>query len=204
MQNTIQEQAQPTFKESSSVDHSPHTIDYFFNSPKSEPREDSEDETPRKQVRSGRKRQRHDSEESDETYTPYKEHYTPRKYRPRKASVPIKDMIKALEGAQKDAPKSRRGRPPKMQRRDSTVSTVSNNSSMSTHEMKYRELRDKNNEASKRSRMNRKLKELQMEQLADDLEERNNKLRVQADMLSQRINELRKTFMLAVSQKKVG
>lgn len=192
---------QPKFEETPSVDHSPLTTDYYMKSPKSEPHEESDDDTLKK---AGRKRQRHDSEESDETYIPYKEHqHTPKKYRPRKPSVPIKDMIKALEGAQKDAPKSRRGRPPKT-RRDSTLSTISNNSSVSNHEMKYRELRDKNNEASKRSRMNRKLKELQMEQLADDLEEKNKKLRVQAVMLTQRINELRKTFMLAVSQQKVG
>lgn len=109
-------------------------------------------------------------------------------------------MIQALEGAQQQPKK--RGRPPG--RRQSNISTVSNNSGASTHEVKYRELRDKNNEASKRSRMNRKLKELQMEQLADELEERNKKLKIRADLLEDMTKKLREAFLTAVKQTKVG
>lgn len=147
------------------------------------------------------RRRRHDSEDSDETYTPYVEH-TPRKYKRRKPSIPIKDMILALEEAQPTT-KARRGRPPK--RRDSVVSSVcsidDNTSSVSTHESKYRELRDKNNEASKRSRMNRKLKELQMEKFAEDLEDRNKKLKVKADILEDMTKRLKDALMKAILQK---
>lgn len=171
--------------------------DYEPITPKTESTVDSEEEIIKPTLR---KRRRNDSEDSDETYSPYTEH-SPRKYRRRKPGIPIKEMIKALEGAQQPT-KTRRGRPPK--RRDSTVSTVSNNSSISTHEMKYRELRDKNNEASKRSRMNRKIKELQMEQMADELEERNKILKVRADLLEDMTKKLRDALMSAVSQKKTG
>lgn len=146
-------------------------------------------------------RKRHnDSGDSDATYTPYTEQS--RKYKRRKPSVPIKDMILALEGSQK-LTKARRGRPPK--RRESTVSSVcsvdDNTSSISTQEMKYRELRDKNNEASKRSRMNRKLKELQMEQLVVELEERNKKLKIKADILEEMSKKMKDALMTAILQK---
>ncbi|XP_046967038.1 uncharacterized protein LOC124535055 isoform X1 [Vanessa cardui] len=184
------------YAERAKTEESPAPVDYEPITPKSEPIVDSEEDT----TSNPKKRRRHDSEDSDETYTPYTEQ-SPRKYRKRKPNIPIKEMIKALEGAQQPT-KTRRGRPPK--RRESTLSTVSDNSSVSTHEMKYRELRDKNNEASKRSRMNRKIKELQMEQLADELEERNKILKVRADLLEDMTKKLRDALMTAVSQKKVG
>ncbi|XP_022123086.2 uncharacterized protein LOC110998653 [Pieris rapae] len=176
------------------LENSP-SAEYEPITPKSEPPLDSEEDN---KLRTS-KRQRRDSEESDESYTPYEQ---TRRYKRRKPSIPIKDMIRALEGSQQ-LTKARRGRPPK--RRESTISNVSeNSSSVSTHEIKYRELRDKNNEASKRSRMNRKLKELQMEQLASDLEERNKKLRVRADLLEEMTKKLREAFMAAVAKSKVG
>ncbi|XP_041968313.1 uncharacterized protein LOC121725410 isoform X2 [Aricia agestis] len=179
--------------ESTSIVNSPSVESPPFT-PKSEHHIDTDED-----VKIKRKRRRLTSEDSDESYTPYTE-ASPRKYKRRKPSIPIQDMIRVLEGSQQ-LPKARRGRPPK--RRESTVSTVSENSStVSTHEMKYRELRDKNNEASKRSRMNRKLKELQMEQLADELEERNKKLRVRAELLEDMTKKLREAFMSAVAQKK--
>ncbi|XP_026759785.1 uncharacterized protein LOC113518948 [Galleria mellonella] len=150
---------------------------------------------------SNRKR-RHDSEDSDETYTPYIENTT-RKYRKRKPNIPIKDMILALEGSQHLTKPRKRGRPPK--RRESTVSSIcsvdDNTSTISTQEMKYRELRDKNNEASKRSRMNRKLKELQMEQLAEELEEKNKKLTVKVKVLEEMTIKLKDALMTAMTQK---
>ncbi|XP_023943499.1 uncharacterized protein LOC112049719 [Bicyclus anynana] len=161
------------------------------------PKTESESEEDTKPPR--RKRPRHDSEESDETYNPYTETHRVRKVARKAPKKDIKQMIQALEGVQQQPRK--RGRPPG--RRQSTMSTVSNTSSVSTHELKYRELRDKNNEASKRSRMNRKLKELQSEQLADDLEERNNKLKIRVELLEKMTTKLREAFMTAV-QKKAG
>ncbi|XP_075976342.1 uncharacterized protein LOC142976715 [Anticarsia gemmatalis] len=177
-----------TLKTSPKVDYEPIT-------PKSESHVESDNDDSKS---STSKRRHHDSEDSDETYTPYSEQ-PPRKYKRRKPNVPIKDLILALESQ----PKARRGRPPK--RRESTVSSVcsvdENSSSTSTQEFKYRELRDKNNEASKRSRMNRKLKEQQMELLADELEEKNRKLRVQADILEEMTRKLKNELMSAILKK---
>ncbi|CAH2040363.1 unnamed protein product, partial [Iphiclides podalirius] len=176
-------------------------LDYEPITPKTESHADSDNDDTKSYTS---KKRRRNSEDSDATYTPYNEH-TPRKYRKRKSSIPIVDKIRALEDSQQLKP-TRRGRPPK--RRESTVSSVcsvdENSSSVSTHELRYRELRDKNNEASKRSRMNRKLKELQMEQLALELEERNKKLRVRAEILEDMTKKLREAFMSAVSQKRLN
>lgn len=174
------------------------SVDYEPITPKTESHIDSDVDDSKSH---SSRRRRRDSEDSDETYTPYVEQ-TPRKHKRRKPSIPIKDMILALEEAQPTT-KARRGRPPK--RRDSVVSSVcsidDNASSVSTHGSTYRALRDKNNEASKRSRMNRKLKELQMEQLADDLEDRNKKLKVKADILEDMTKRLKDALMNAILQK---
>lgn len=162
------------------------------------PKTESESEEDTRPQR--KKRPRRDTEDSDEEYTPYTDTHRPRKITRKAPKKDIKQMIQALEGAQQQPKK--RGRPPG--RRQSVISTVSNNSGASTHEVKYRELRDKNNEASKRSRMNRKLKELQMEQLADELEERNKKLKIRADLLEDMTKKLREAFLTAVKQSKVG
>lgn len=176
-------------------------MEYDIITPKTESHIDSDCEEI--ETVSPAKRKRKASEDSDETYTPYTDKViTPRKYKRRKPNIPIKDMIVMLEGNQQQN-KARRGRPPK--RRESTVSSVCSvddtNSSLCTTEYKYRELRDKNNEASKRSRMNRKLKELQMEQMAMELEERNKKLKVRADILEEMTKRLKDTLMTAILQK---
>lgn len=194
---TIQEPG-PDLDSSCSKTNISSPAEYEPITPKSESHAESESDD----IKSHLTKRRHEnSEDSDETYTPYTEQ-TNRKYKRRKPSVPIKDMILALEGSQQ-LTKARRGRPPK--RRESTVSSVcsvdENSSSMSNHENKYRELRDKNNEASKRSRMNRKLKELQMEQLADELEERNKKLKVKAEILEEMTKKLKDALMTAILQK---
>lgn len=176
------------------------SVDYEPITPKTESRLDSDEED----IKHFNNRKRHrNSEDSDEPYTPYPTRLS-RRTKKRKLHVPIKELIQELEEAQpKDHEKPKRGRPPK--RRDSAVSSVhsadDNASIISTHEIKYRELRDKNNEASKRSRMNRKLKELQMEQLADDLEERNKKLKVRADILEDMTKRMKEALMTAILQK---
>lgn len=63
---------------------------------------------------------------------------------------------------------SKRGRPP---RRTSSISSEQSDAS------KYRELRDKNNEASRKSRLKRKIKELEAQGEADELERRNTQLK---------------------------
>ncbi|CAB3235453.1 unnamed protein product [Arctia plantaginis] len=187
MKNTSTE-AFTAFKTSPQVDYDPIT-------PKSESHMESDNEDSKSYTS---KRRRHDSEDSDKTYTPYTEQ-PPRKYKRRKPSVPIKDLILALESQ----PKARRGRPPK--RRESTVSSVcsvdENSSFASTQEYKYRELRDKNNEASKRSRMNRRLKEEQMEELAVNLAEENKRLKVRVGVLEEMTKKLKNELMSAILKK---
>lgn len=174
----------------------PYTA-YSPMTPKTESHVDSDDEAA--YLSSRRPRRRRVSEDSDESYKPEIEQ--PRRKRKKPNIKALKQKISELEGSQSQTP-VRRGRPPK--RRDSTVSSVysidDHNFSPSNTEMKYRELRDKNNEASKRSRMNRKLKELQMEQLAVELEEKNKKLKVKADILEEMTKRLKDALMTAILQ----
>ncbi|XP_013194050.1 uncharacterized protein LOC106137702 [Amyelois transitella] len=140
-------------------------------------------------------KRRHPSDDSDETYTPTRKEKERKRKKP---DIKIKAIMDALEKT-----KARRGRPPnrRMSIVSSTGSVDDNASNLSNQEMKYRELRDKNNEASKRSRMNRKLKELQMEQLADELEEQNKKLKVRANILEEMTVKLKNALMAAMTQK---
>ncbi|XP_072397850.1 uncharacterized protein [Diabrotica undecimpunctata] len=81
--------------------------------------------------------------------------------------------------------KKARGRPPK--RTESISSDCSKDSDVS----KYRELRDKNNEASRKSRMKRKIKELEMDKEADELHNKNIKLKAQVEELEKMVNNFR-------------
>lgn len=90
----------------------------------------------------------------------------------------------------------RRGRPPKR-----NVS-ISSDDYGDTPEAKYRELRDKNNEASRRSRLKRKLKEMEYGKEADELERDNQKLRVQVEELEKTVTSFRNNLMLLLLNKK--
>ncbi|XP_030763839.1 uncharacterized protein LOC115888299 isoform X2 [Sitophilus oryzae] len=78
-----------------------------------------------------------------------------------------------------------RGRPPK--RTDSMSSECSKDSELS----KYRELRDKNNEASRKSRLKRKVKELEYEKEADELHVKNIRLKAQVEELEKMVSTFR-------------
>ncbi|GLV31997.1 hypothetical protein CBL_07756 [Carabus blaptoides fortunei] len=90
----------------------------------------------------------------------------------------------------------RRGRPPKR-----TVSISSESTNADTEVSRYRELRDKNNEASRRSRLNRKMKEQHLEQEAADLETRNRKLKVRVTELDKLVNSMRNNLMQMLLKK---
>lgn len=90
----------------------------------------------------------------------------------------------------------RRGRPPK---RNISISSESTNADNEVS--RYRELRDKNNEASRRSRLNRKMKEISLEQEADDLDVRNRKLKVQVHEMERQVNTLRQNLMQMLLKK---
>ena len=67
---------------------------------------------------------------------------------------------------------------------------------------RYRELRDRNNEASRKSRLNRKQKEVEMIHLAVDLEKENRELKTKADSLEKLVKKLREALMNIVLTKK--
>ncbi|XP_076252508.1 uncharacterized protein LOC143191378 isoform X1 [Rhynchophorus ferrugineus] len=89
-----------------------------------------------------------------------------------------------------------RGRPPK--RTDS----LSSDGSKDTELSKYRELRDKNNEASRRSRLKRKIKEQEYEKEADELREKNIKLKTQVEELEKLVNTYRKDLFSILGKSK--
>lgn len=112
--------------------------------------------------RAGRKRIKLSSKPSDFSYTDV-------------SSDEEEEEVKAV----------RRGRPPKRQL------SISSESSKDCDALRYRELRDKNNEASRRSRLKRKMKEVDMEKEADELEERNIKLKTEVAELEKTVNNFR-------------
>lgn len=92
--------------------------------------------------------------------------------------------------------KVRRGRPPKRNM------SISSDSSKDCDAVRYRELRDKNNEASRRSRLKRKMKEMSLEKEATELEEKNVKLKTQVEELEKTVNNFRTNlFKIIMSNK---
>ncbi|XP_075230889.1 uncharacterized protein LOC142329880 isoform X2 [Lycorma delicatula] len=66
---------------------------------------------------------------------------------------------------------------------------------------RYRELRDRNNEASRRSRLNRKSREMEMKQQAVKLEQENKRLKAKADEMERLVKRLREGLMQLVLKK---
>lgn len=66
---------------------------------------------------------------------------------------------------------------------------------------RYRELRDKNNEASRRSRQNRKDKEKDMFKTLEDAERKNVQLKARAEELEKLVNSLRQLLLQVVLKK---
>ncbi|VEN49932.1 unnamed protein product [Callosobruchus maculatus] len=87
-----------------------------------------------------------------------------------------------------------RGRPPR--RADSLSSDCSKDSDAN----KYRELRDKNNEASRKSRLKRKIKEQEIEKEAEELNWKNVKLKAQVEELEKMVNNFRDNLFKIMSK----
>lgn len=66
---------------------------------------------------------------------------------------------------------------------------------------KYRELRDKNNEASRKSRLQRKLKEQQMETELQELESKNVRLKAKADEMKRMVDNFRSNLFKIMARK---
>lgn len=91
--------------------------------------------------------------------------------------------------------KKSRGRPPKR------TGSVSSDCSKDSDASKYRELRDKNNEASRRSRLKRKIKEQELENEADELFSNNIKLKAQVEELEKLVTKFREDLFKIMIRK---
>lgn len=67
---------------------------------------------------------------------------------------------------------------------------------------RYRELRDKNNEASRKSRQNRKTRDLEMKEYAEKLASDNQTLKIKADEMERLVKKLRQALLEAVVKTK--
>jgi len=67
---------------------------------------------------------------------------------------------------------------------------------------KYRQLRDRNNEASRKSRATRKAKENELNSSASQLEAINRRLTVKAEELEQMVNDMRQALLKMMTKKK--
>lgn len=126
-------------------------------------------------------------EDSDEEYVPPSEKRTKRQ----RSTVEYN-----MENDELPLIKSKRGRPPKR-----NVS-ISSDDYGDSPESRYRELRDKNNEASRKSRLKRKLKERELEEEGDELEEKNAKLRARVEELEKTVSRFRNNLMTLLLNKK--
>jgi Basic region leucine zipper len=102
------------------------------------------------------------------------------------------DYESACSSQHESRPK-RRGRPPKPI--ESRPMSPSEYSHLSEADWKYRELRNKNNEASRRSRQNRKAKESTIECEANEMTRRYRVLEVQERKLIKQCAKWRKAVM---------
>ncbi|XP_028146547.1 uncharacterized protein LOC114340034 isoform X2 [Diabrotica virgifera virgifera] len=127
-------------------------------------------------VKQPRRRHRMADDDDDEDYVPPSM---------KTSRYPVAHDYSSDSEDEKPLKKKARGRPPK--RTQSISSDCSKDSDVS----KYRELRDKNNEASRKSRMKRKVKELEMDKEADELHNKNIKLKAQVEELEKMVNNFR-------------
>lgn len=136
---------------------------------------------PQTVARSFRSRKRRTREDSDEDYEP------PSRIGRKSIKLPTSkiEWESDCSSDEDETPKSRRGRPPKRKM------SISSDSSKDCDAVRYRELRDKNNEASRRSRLKRKMKEMSLEKEVVDLEEKNVKLKTQVEELEKTVNNFR-------------
>lgn len=126
-------------------------------------------------------------DDDDEDYVPPSERNA---FKKRLALETISDSESADEVEIERKPKHKaRGRPPKR------AESVSSDCSKDGDASKYRELRDKNNEASRRSRLKRKLKEQELESEADELHSKNIRLKAQVEELDKLVTKLREDLI---------
>lgn len=137
------------------------------------------------------KRKRKSSYDDDEDYVP------PAKLRSPVSHIKLEVYSDSEGESEFDfKPKTKRGRPPK---RNVSISSEDYGDSPDS---RYREMRDKNNEASRRSRLKRKMKEVAYEKEANELEMKNRKLKVQVAEMEKTVNNFRTSLMQLLLSKK--
>lgn len=133
-------------------------------------------------------RKRKTDDDDDEDYVP------PKRFLPathhKKSSVVLFGDDESLEKSVQ-----KRGR------RSVRSTSMSSDGSKDSDVSKYRELRDKNNEASKKSRLKRKMKEYMMEKEADELNEKNIKLKARVAELERMVNSFRNNLFKTLINK---
>lgn len=67
---------------------------------------------------------------------------------------------------------------------------------------KYRQLRDRNNEASRKSRATRKARENELNDSASQLEATNRRLTIKAEELEKMVNDMRQALLKMMTKKK--
>lgn len=140
-----------------------------------------------------RKRRALDEDDDDEDYVPPGEKIAAKKRLPSE-DYSGSDSDDEVEIERKVKNKTR-GRPPKR------TGSISSDCSKDSDASKYRELRDKNNEASRRSRLKRKLKEQELEGEADELYSKNIKLKAQVEELEKLVTKFREDLFKIMIRK---
>ncbi|XP_056639613.1 uncharacterized protein LOC130447029 isoform X2 [Diorhabda sublineata] len=130
-----------------------------------------------------RPKKRRQLSDDDEDYVPPIKKTSKNVVRRRKTSYCTE--VDSDEEEEEKPKRKARGRPPKR------AESVSSESSKDTDISKYRELRDKNNEASRKSRLKRKMKETELETEANELHNRNIKLKAQVEELEKMVTNFR-------------
>ena len=131
-----------------------------------------------------RRSKRYDDDDDDD------EDYVPPTKRP--TSSKKESVVSSDSESEDELPRSKRGRPPRR------TSSISSDHSDAT---KYRELRDKNNEASRKSRLKRKMKEMTLQKEAEELYEKNVKLKAQVKEFERMVNNFRQNLFKIMLKK---
>lgn len=127
------------------------------------------------------------SDDSQQEWSP-----TPAKKRRRKSSSnSTKTIGKTGSGGK------RTGRRRSSSQASALAAPVNNNG-----QDKYRALRERNNEASRRSRMNRKQRDVEMLQFADELHRKNVSLKARAEKMENLVKYMRAEIMKALTKPK--
>lgn len=102
-------------------------------------------------------------------------------------------------GKEQERGQARGGAPVRRGRKPSSVESISSDVGPD----RYRALRDRNNEASRRSRQNRKQRDLEMKHHKAELERKNSALKVRADKMQKLVEEMRAALLKSITNSRM-